>query len=76
MTPPPASAPASGAPKGAEAPALGGSEALKARPGSLIRMNVDMVLVPVTVTDPMNRLVTGLEKIDFQIYENNGGTGR
>jgi Ca-activated chloride channel family protein len=72
VTPPPASAPATGAPKGAEAPALGGSEALKARPGSLIRMNVDMVLVPVTVTDPMNRLVTGLEKIDFQIYENNG----
>ena len=35
-------------------------------------MNVDMVLVPITVTDPMNRLVTGLEKEDFQIYENNG----
>jgi Ca-activated chloride channel family protein len=35
-------------------------------------MNVDMVLVPVTVTDPMNRLVTGLERDDFQIYENNG----
>ena len=35
-------------------------------------MNVDMVLVPVTVTDPMNRLVTGLEKEDFQVYENNG----
>ena len=35
-------------------------------------MNVDMVLVPVTVTDPMNRLVTGLEKTDFQVYENNG----
>ena len=35
-------------------------------------MNVDMVLVPVTVTDPLNRLVTGLEKEDFQVYENNG----
>ena len=35
-------------------------------------MNVDMVLVPVTVTDPMNRLVTGLEKEDFTILENNG----
>jgi Ca-activated chloride channel homolog len=35
-------------------------------------MNVDMVLVPVTITDPLNRLVTGLEKDDFQIYENNG----
>ena len=41
-------------------------------PGSLIRMNVDMVLVPITVTDPMNRLVTGLEQEDFQVYENNG----
>jgi Ca-activated chloride channel family protein len=71
--PPPAStAPAVGAPAGAEAPAVTGPAALKARPGALIRMNVDMVLVPITVTDPMNRLVTGLEKDDFQVYENNG----
>ena len=34
-----------------------------------------MVLVPVTVTDPMNRLVTGLEKEDFQVFENNGQQG-
>lgn len=64
-------APATGAPKGAEAPAQTGPESLKVRPGSFIRMNVDLVLVPVTVTDPMNRLVTGLEKPDFQVYENN-----
>jgi Ca-activated chloride channel family protein len=69
---PPAATPATGAPAGAEAPALTGNAATKARPGALIRMNVDMVLVPITVTDPMNRLVTGLEKEDFQIYENNG----
>ena len=69
---PSAATPATGAPKGAEAPALVGPDALKARPGSLIRMNVDMVLVPVTVTDPMNRLVTGLEQEDFKIFENNG----
>jgi len=31
--------------------------------------DVDMVLVPVTVTDPMNRLVTGLEKDNFQVFE-------
>jgi len=49
-----------------------GPAANKARPGALIRMNVDMVLVPVTVTDPMNRLVTGLERDDFQVFENNG----
>jgi Ca-activated chloride channel homolog len=64
--------PATGAPAGAEAPAVSGPAAARARPGALIRMNVDMVLVPVTVTDPMNRLVTGLERDDFQVYENNG----
>lgn len=35
-----------------------------------IQVQVDLVLVPVTVTDPMNRLVTGLEKENFQIIEN------
>jgi Ca-activated chloride channel family protein len=60
-----------GAPKGAETPAETGKGSLKVHPGSFIRMNVDLVLVPVTVTDPMNRLVTGLEKTDFQIWENN-----
>jgi Ca-activated chloride channel family protein len=30
---------------------------------------VDIVLIPVTITDPMNRLVTGLEKDNFSIYE-------
>jgi len=69
--PPPAStAPTAGAPAGAEAPALSGPDALKIRPGERIRMNVDMVLVPVTITDPMNRLVTGLEMEDFQVFEN------
>jgi Ca-activated chloride channel family protein len=73
VTPPGTAAPpAAGAPAGAEAPAITGPAALKARPGALIRMNVDMVLVPITVTDPMNRLVTGLEKNDFQIYEGSG----
>lgn len=71
--PPSASTPSSGAePAGAEPAPATGSSSLKLHPGSFIRMNVDMVLVPVTVTDPMNRLVTGLEKEDFQIYENNG----
>jgi Ca-activated chloride channel family protein len=72
VTPPPASVPSTSAPAGAEAPAATGTAATRARPGALIRMNVDMVLVPITVTDPMNRLVTGLEKEDFQLYENNG----
>ena len=34
-----------------------------------MRVDVDLVLVPVTITDPMNRLVTGLEKENFQLYE-------
>src|SRR5580658_710660 len=59
-------------PKGAEAPAATGPDALKIHPGSRIRLNVDMVLVPVTVTDPMNRLVTGLEQEDFGVFENSG----
>ena len=71
-TPPPAARTGNRRPTGAEAPAVTGTAALKVHPGSFIRMNVDMVLVPVTVTDPMNRLVTGLEQEDFQVYENNG----
>jgi Ca-activated chloride channel family protein len=34
-----------------------------------IQMDVNLVLVNVTVTDSMNRLVTGLEKEHFQIFE-------
>src|SRR5712691_11043623 len=34
-----------------------------------IQMDVNMVLVNVTVTDTMNRLVTGLEREHFQVYE-------
>jgi len=34
-----------------------------------LRATADLVLVPVTITDPLNRLVTGLEKENFQLYE-------
>ncbi len=34
-----------------------------------LTVDVDLVLVPVTVTDPMNRLVTGLEKENFTVFE-------
>jgi len=70
--PPASTAPATGAPTGAEAPALTGPDSLKLSPGARLAVNVDLVLVPVTVTDPMNRLVTGLEQTDFFIYENSG----
>jgi len=70
---PPAASTAAGTgePAGAEAAPLTGINALRARPGGLIRMNVNLVLIPVTITDPLNRLVTGLEQEDFKIYENN-----
>jgi Ca-activated chloride channel homolog len=33
------------------------------------KVDVDLVLVPVTITDPMNRLVTGLDKDNFTVFE-------
>jgi Ca-activated chloride channel family protein len=34
-----------------------------------LKASVDLVLVQVTITDPLNRLVTGLEKENFQLFE-------
>ena len=39
--------------------------------GESIRVNVDLALVNVTVTDPYNRIVTGLEADNFRIFEDN-----
>jgi Ca-activated chloride channel family protein len=36
---------------------------------SVFRARADLVLVPVTVTDQLGRLVTGLDKDSFQVYE-------
>jgi len=33
------------------------------------KVSVDMVLVPVTITDPLNRLVTGLDRENFHLFE-------
>jgi Ca-activated chloride channel homolog len=33
------------------------------------KVAVDMVLVPVTITDPLNRLVTGLDRENFDLFE-------
>jgi Ca-activated chloride channel homolog len=38
-----------------------------------IKVNVNLVLLPVTVTDPMNRLVTGLERDNFSVQEGSQG---
>jgi len=40
--------------------------------GKGIKMDVDMTLVNVTVTDPYGRLVTGLEQNNFRVFEDNG----
>ena len=34
-----------------------------------MKVDVDLVLVPVTITDPMNRLVTGLDRENFTLFE-------
>jgi Ca-activated chloride channel family protein len=39
--------------------------------GQSLHMDVDLALVNVTVTDPHDRLVTGLESDNFRIFENN-----
>ncbi len=38
-------------------------------PRADIRVDSTLVLIPVTVTDPMNRFVTGLEKENFKVFE-------
>jgi Ca-activated chloride channel family protein len=42
---------------------------IEPRPQANIRIDSNLVLIPVTVTDPMNRFVTGLEKESFKLFE-------
>jgi Ca-activated chloride channel family protein len=44
-------------------------EKVELRPKSNIRVDTTLVLIPVTVTDPLNRFVTGLEKENFKLLE-------
>jgi Ca-activated chloride channel family protein len=39
------------------------------KPGQGIKVDVEMTLVNATVTDPLDRLVTGLEKEHFRVFE-------
>jgi Ca-activated chloride channel family protein len=41
------------------------------KPRQLIKLDVDLALLNVTVTDPYNRLVTGLEPDNFRVFEDN-----
>jgi Ca-activated chloride channel family protein len=67
-TPPPPARPAVTPPADSAKPVVPQGAA---RRNSSIRVNVNLVQVPMTVTDPMNRLVTGLEKENFAIFDNN-----
>ena len=44
---------------------------LKVNHGKPLQVDVDLVLVPVTVTDDWNRIVTGLDKENFAVSEGN-----
>lgn len=46
-----------------------GSTQDAATPRSNIRIDTSLVLINVSVTDPLNRFVTGLEKENFRLYE-------
>jgi Ca-activated chloride channel homolog len=41
------------------------------KPGQMLHMDVDLALINVTVTDPYNRLVTGLDTDNFRVFEDN-----
>jgi Ca-activated chloride channel family protein len=41
------------------------------KPSNGLHMDVDLALINVTVTDPYNRLVTGLDPDNFRVYEDN-----
>ena len=64
-------APAPVAPKDTRPVVTGGDVAAKATTSrsAAIQVNADLVLVPLTVTDPQNRLVTGLERSNFQLFD-------
>ena len=54
----------------APAPQKKAAPPVKKIPGDKrIRVDVDLVLVNTTVTDPYNRLVTGLERENFRVFE-------
>jgi Ca-activated chloride channel family protein len=42
---------------------------LEPRPGANIRVDTTLILVPVSVNDPLNRPVSGLERENFRVYE-------
>jgi Ca-activated chloride channel homolog len=55
--------------KAPELPSSNRSDSSVRPPGSSIIKDVDLVLVPVTITDEANRPVIGMHKTDFRVYE-------
>jgi Ca-activated chloride channel family protein len=49
----------------------GGATESALRGDARLRVDVNLVRVPTTVTDPLNRIVTGLEKENFALSDNN-----
>ncbi len=45
------------------------AEATAPQPKANIRVDTNVVLIPVTVTDPLNRFVTGLDQDSFKVFE-------
>lgn len=74
QAPPPPPAPGSTPAAGATQPVVPGNVKngdATADKLSTFTSNVNEVMVPVTITDPMNRMVTGLEADYFSVYEDN-----
>jgi Ca-activated chloride channel homolog len=46
------------------------TSAMKVPVVPMIKKNVELVLVPVTITDQSDRVITGLDKQNFKVYEN------
>ncbi len=66
----PGNVPPAGESVAVAAPKAAGSGAAGAAPRSVdIHVNRTLVLINVTVTDPLNRFVTGLEKEHFRLFE-------
>jgi Ca-activated chloride channel family protein len=59
---------AQGVPEGPVAPRP--SNQHQATKGKVIKTETDLTLVGASVTDPMGRIVTGLERQDFRVFEN------
>jgi len=67
----PAPAPPSKPPEAQKPIVEGGPSVAATRGNAPLHVDVNLVQVPVTVTDPMNRIVTGLEKENFAVTDNN-----